>query len=109
MGLTLDELKKRVYEEAEKIDDWKLYIHLRRLKIRRLTPNLRTFHILKVLIAMRRLHLPINSNTVTWIFPNEHNLFNKLHNLGDKHLIILKRKERTYEWILNEELLGDFL
>lgn len=110
MGLTLDELKKRVFEEAEKIDDAKLYFCLRRLKIRHLTPKLKSFHILKVLIAMRRLHVPINSHTIIWIFDKDKTtIFGVLHNLGDKHLLILKRKEKMYEWVLNEHLLGDFI
>jgi len=109
MALTLDELKKRVFEEADKIDDAKLYFHLRRLRIRYLVPSLKSFYVLKVLIAMRRLRLPINSNTITWLFKDKSNIFTILHNLGDKHLLILKRKKRIYEWVLNEHLLGDFV
>jgi len=109
MKLTLEELKKRVFEEAEKIDDVKLYYRLKELKIRYISPRSTSFYVLKVIIALRRLRLPINSNVITWLFKDKSNIFAVLHNLGDKHLLILKRKERIYEWILNEHLLGDFL
>jgi len=108
-SITPEELRKYVLKEAQKIDDWKLYFYLKGLKLKRLTPHQRSFRILKYAIILHRLGLPISSDMISFIEGTDVNIFNILHTLGDKHLLIFKRKSGRYEWMLNTQLLGEFI
>jgi len=111
MELNLQELREHVLKEAQKIDDWSLYWFLRSKNIKYLLPTNKSFRLLKYAIILHRLGLPITSSLISFINGiNSRNIIQALHQLGDKHLLIFKRKPgKHYEWMLNTQLLGVFL
>ena len=93
-----EELRKLVLQEMSKIDDTRLYYELRAKKVRRML-DLTT---LKCCIALHRLGLPITVGLVSYILgQHESSVRTKLHVLGDKHLLVLKRESGIFEWTLS--------
>jgi len=99
--MEINKLKKAVNEEVSKIEDYKIYYLLKEYKYRKITPH--TIHLTKVIIALDRLKIPITCDTVCYFGDMDYkeNLYLKLHNLGDKHVLLLKRKEGILEWTIH--------
>jgi len=103
-ALTLEDLKGMVRTKAREIDEVRIFYTLRKLGIKWFKPQ--TINVLKYCIAMHECKLPI----VTWFFKDigirPDSILSILHTLGDKHVLILKRKEgRFHEWILHPNFL----
>ena len=100
--MQVNELKKLVEEEVSKIEDYKVYYALREYKYKKISPQ--TIELTKVIIALDKLNIPITCDTVYYFgdtLSSKSNLYLKLHNLGDKHVLLLKRKEGLLEWIIH--------
>ena len=101
--MQINELKKLVEEEFSKIEDYKVYYALREYKYKKISPQ--TIELTKVIIALDKLNIPITCDTVYYFgdtLSSKSNLYLKLHNLGDKHVLLLKRKERgLLEWVIH--------
>ena len=100
--MQISELKTLVNEEVSKIEDYKVYYVLREYKFKKISPQ--TIELTKVLIALDKMKIPITCDTVYYFSdePNKSNVYLKLHNLGDKHVLLLKRKERgLLEWTIH--------
>ena len=100
-----DDLLKLINEEIAKIDEVRLYYEL---KVRRLhylsKPHQKRY--LKVVIALAKLKLPITANMIQAVLGQEiPTILYPLHNLGDKHLLVLKRQDgKSFEWIPSDLL-----
>ena len=100
-SLEIEELKQIVKEEISKIEDHQIYYVLREYKFKKITPY--TIALTKVIIALEKMKIPITCDTVHYFgdIDCKSNLYLKLHNLGDKHVLLLKRKEGILEWTIH--------
>jgi len=99
-ALTLEDLKDMVHTKAKEVDEVRIFYTLKKLGIKWFKPQ--TVRVLKYCIAMHEYKLPI----VTWFFKDigikSDRILPILHTLGDKHVLVLKRKGgRFHEWILH--------
>jgi len=98
-ALTVNDVLRLVHEEMDKIDEVRLFYELKKRKLKYVKLQQR---ILKVVIALAKMRLPITSCMVNAVFNYDrvNKVIPSLHNLGDKHLLVLKRViGRHYEWI----------
>jgi len=103
-ALTLEDLKDMVHTKARGIDEVRIFYSLKKLGVKWFKPQ--TVKVLKYCLAMHECKLPI----VTWFFKDiglkSDSILSILHTLGDKHVLILKRKAgKSHEWILHPNFL----
>jgi len=99
-GKSVDEVLELIREAAEKVDDVKIYYALKQMRLKHVVPS--TVNFLKFLVAISELGLPITSGLVSHVCNiNLNETLRRLHTLGDRHVLILKRQtQKRYEWIL---------
>ncbi|MFZ7138786.1 MAG: hypothetical protein ACOWW1_10275 [archaeon] len=87
-----------VKEEMNKLDDVRLFYTCRQFNVKQ-----KQLKYVRCLLALDELGLPINSLWVHDILQTDYrSALVSLHNLGDKHVIVLKRKKgRQLEWVLH--------
>ena len=102
--LTVEDVMRLVNAEIAKIDDVKLFYELKKRRCKHFYP--RTSQYLKIIIALARLNLPID----TWMVrafsqTSDNRVLGALHILGDKHLLVLKRVDKVrYTWVASDLL-----
>jgi len=72
------------------------------MKLKHLTSS--TVEAVKYAVALTELGLPITAPLMTALLRKVHvSVLAQLHNLGDKHILVLKRSDvgRRYEWVLS--------
>jgi len=94
-----EEILQMVRREMLKLDDSRIYFECRRAHIRYIEKTLLT---IKCVIALNNLGLPITTHTVSSVLKaNTSSTVQRLHTLGDKNLIYLKRQSgRCYTWVV---------
>lgn len=99
--VTIDEALELIRDRIKTFDDVKIYYALRRYKFKPLRQK--SLNTVKICLAIDSLGLPITSDLVNPFTQTEHYATTRLHVLGDKHVLILKRKlgTRLFEWILH--------
>lgn len=103
-ALTVEDVMRLVNAEIAKINDVKLFYELKKRQCRYI--YVRRSQYLKIVIALARLNLPID----TWMVQKfskttDENVLQALHILGDKHLLVLKRVSTVrYEWVASDLL-----
>ena len=95
MALSESEVINLIYQQMTKFDDVKLYYTCKELKIYR-----KSLNVVKVVLALNVLGLPITERLVTLIIGTRQN-HSALHNLGDKNVLVWKRKHGILEWIVS--------
>jgi hypothetical protein len=95
--VTVDELLRLVHREAKKVDTSRIAYAFMMMKIRRTRPLV---EVARYCLALRELGLPISAPLLSELLRKDHaTILNRLHNLGDKHVLVLKRKSRSlFEW-----------
>jgi hypothetical protein len=103
-ALTVEDILCLVNAEMTKINDVKLFYELKKRRCKHF--GFSTSQYLKIVIALARLNLPINTWMVQTFSKTSDNLvLNALHRLGDKHLLVLKRVNKgQYEWVASDLL-----
>lgn len=93
-----------------RLDDVRIFYALHRYKAKRITHT--TLELVMICVAIDKVGLPITSDIIRTLDPslNRSNLVGRLHLLGDKHILVLKRKrklrDRFYEWVLHPAFKG---
>lgn len=97
---TIEAIIKALKLTMENIDDVKLHFKLKQYHARFMHLQNPT---LKACIALDQFGLMITTNIVSTLTNRDlQNVHKTLHCLGDKHLLVLKRKRRLrYEWLLH--------
>jgi hypothetical protein len=97
LALKQEDVKKLVLSEMRKIDDTELFFELQKRGIQ----YLKDLTVVKCCLALSRLGLPITVYIVSYVTGQPMNTVrSKLHILGDKHLLTLKRPTGVLEWTL---------
>lgn len=97
--LTIEDVLALIKEEAESLDDATIYYALRQYKYK---PILRsTLPFVKLCVAIDGLGLIITSRLLESFYGGD--TLRRLHNLGDKHVLTLKRKlgQHALEWLVH--------
>lgn len=94
----LDEALKLILDRAEEIDDVPLYYALRRYKFKPIRQG--TVRHLKLCLAIDSLGLTITASLIN-AFQHTTHSWETLHNLGDKNILVRKRKLGLSEWIVH--------
>jgi hypothetical protein len=100
--LAVEDVLALAREKAEEVDEAKVYFALRKMKLKHLTSS--TVEAVKYAVALTELGLPITAPLMTALLRKVHvSVLAQLHNLGDKHILVLKRSDvgRRYEWVLS--------
>jgi len=98
-GLTVDQLVDLIRKEAERLEDVKIYFALRQYHFRPITKK--AVHLVKVCLSIDSLGFPITPRLIQSFVKWQ--LRDQLHRLGDKHILVLKRRElpSTFEWTVH--------
>jgi len=90
-----------IREQIKTFDDVKIYYALKQYKFKPFRKK--SIELVKVCLAIESLGLPITSDLVNPFTQTEHYPTTRLHVLGDKHVLILKRKlgHRFHEWVMH--------
>ena len=101
-----DTLVERIRKCAENVDNTRVYVVMKTMKVGYV--GSKTVDFMKTLIAVNDFGLPMTVSLVASLRGSaENNVLVTLHGFGDKHLITLKRREKTgqkgspYIWFLS--------
>jgi hypothetical protein len=100
--LTVEDVLAMVEEKAKEVDEIKVYYSLRKMRLRHLKSA--TVKAVKYAVALTELGLPITTSIMTPLLKKvDVSVLTQLHNLGDRHILVLKRSELggCYEWALS--------
>lgn len=100
--LSEEDVLASVRAYASSISQEKLYYTLKKLHVRPITqPSL---EILRYAVALDHLGLPITTELLTALAKKERgNICVIAHQLGDKHILILKRdNQRNFTWVISD-------
>jgi len=91
-----------IEKKAKEVEDERVYFTLRKMKLKYIKPA--TIEVIKRIIALDELGLPVTARFMSSLLKKpEQDMLEQLHILGDKHVLVLKRKTgRYYEWILSD-------
>lgn len=98
-ALSVQDVLMRVHLKIKEIDEVRLYYELRKKQIKFIS---RSTKMLKIVIALTTLGFPITSTLVKAVgnYSQVSHCIGALHGLGDKHLLVLKRKVgKQYHWM----------
>lgn len=108
IGFTEQEIIQLVLREMEKLNETKVYFECRRAKIRYVYNSL---PMIKCVVALQNLGLPISTRIVSFVLDKpQNNIIVKLHALGDKNILCLKRElGKSYSWVVAQWFLERIL
>jgi hypothetical protein len=88
-------------EKAKEVDEARVYYTLRKMRLRFIRSS--AVKVVKYAVALMELGLPITAPLMTTILKKvDKSVLAQLHNLGDRHVLVLKRLDSTcYEWTLS--------
>ena len=89
--LTLVELHDLIEKTKSEMPYSDIYWRLRAFRLKRVQPP--TVELTRYCIALHRLGLPINTRTISFFSKESFaSILDKLHRLGDAHILVQKRK-----------------
>jgi hypothetical protein len=109
-ALTVDELLRRVRRRAKEIYPTPIIYALRKMRAGK--AQRRQVEVLRHAVALAELGLPITAHLIANLCGISYSsALNVLHALGDKHVLVLKRKDYKggpFEWLLSPVFLRYF-